>query len=44
MYLYTASSRSASNALLLPERQRWSPQASATARHRWTLQDYGYRL
>jgi len=31
--LYSASSRSASNALPLPVSRRWSPQANPTARH-----------
>jgi len=32
VYLYSASPRSASNALPLPVRRRWSPQGSPTAR------------
>jgi len=31
--LYSASSRSASNALTLPVSRRWSPQANPTVRH-----------
>jgi len=44
VYLYSASSRSASNALPIPLRRRWSPQASPPARHQRTLRDHGYRL
>jgi len=32
------------NALPLPVRQHWSPQASLSARHQRTLQDHGYDL
>jgi len=44
MDLYSASSRSASNALLLPVSWRRSLQASPTARHQLTLRDYRYGL
>jgi len=44
MDLYSASLRSASNALLLPVSRRWSPQANPTARHQWTLQDHVIRV
>jgi len=42
--LYSASSRSASNVLPLPVSCHWSPQASPTARHQWTLQDHVIRV
>jgi len=42
--LYSASSRSASNALPLPVSRRWSPQANPTARHQRTLQDHVIRV
>ena len=43
VYLYSASSQSASNALSLPVRLRWSPQTSPPSRHQQTLQDHVYR-
>ena len=42
--LYSASSRSASNALPLPVSRRWSPQANPTARHQRTLRDHAIRV
>ena len=42
--LYSASSRSASNALPLPVSQRWSPQANPTARHQRTRETMWYWL
>ena len=42
--LYIASSRSASNELLLPISLRWSPQADPTARHQRTLWDHVIRV
>ena len=46
MYLYNtnASLWSTSNALSLPVRRRWFPQASSPARHQRMLQDHGYGL
>jgi len=44
MYLYSASSQSASNVLPLPVHRCWSPQASPPARYQRTLRDHGYRL
>jgi len=44
VYLCGTLLRSASNALPLPVRRHWSPQASPTARHRRTLRDCRYRL
>ena len=34
----------ASNVLPLPVSRRWSPQASASARHQWTLQDHCHAM
>ena len=42
--LYSASSRSASNALPLPVSRRWSSQANSTARHQRTLRDHVIRV
>jgi len=43
VHLYSASSRSASNALPLPVSRRWSLQANPTARHQRTLRDHVIR-
>ena len=42
--LYSASSRSASNALPLPVSRRWSPQANPTVKHQRTLRDHMIRV